>query len=133
MSCGWFQLTVKDVRSGKVVEGEGGARALVMDERNVVKAKAVPAAASKAVNEMDASSAKDGLRQRGNKKPATKKASEEGGDEILGDGPSRVVESGLDILDNNQVNILMAATMSIFAMAVGSFFWGVPLRSIFDW
>lgn len=46
--------------------------------------------------------------------------------------PSRKVESGLALLDNNDVNFLMAATMSVGAMAVASWAWGVPLSSIFD-
>lgn len=45
--------------------------------------------------------------------------------------PSRVVESGfLGILDNNEVNFLMALTMSLGAMAIASWCWEVPFESI---
>lgn len=43
---------------------------------------------------------------------------------------SRSVAAGTDILDNNQVNFLMAALMSIGAMATASWMWQVPLKSI---
>jgi hypothetical protein len=45
--------------------------------------------------------------------------------------PSRVVESGsLGLLDNNDVNFLMALIMSLGAMGVASWFWEVPFSSI---
>lgn len=45
-------------------------------------------------------------------------------------GPSRMLESGADILDNNAVNLLMAGIMSVGGMAVAGWYWGVPLTSI---
>lgn len=44
---------------------------------------------------------------------------------------SRRVESGFDLLDNNDVNVLMAAIMSIGGMAVASYVWDVPLSAAF--
>jgi hypothetical protein len=44
--------------------------------------------------------------------------------------PSRTVESGLSLLDNNEVNFLMALTMSLGAMGVAGWFWDVPFSSI---
>ena len=44
------------------------------------------------------------------------------------DEPSRRVESGLGVLDNNAVNFLMAAIMSIDGMMVASWWWRVPLN-----
>jgi len=44
--------------------------------------------------------------------------------------PSRVVESGLSLLDNNEVNFLMALTMSLGAMAAAGWFWEIPFSSI---
>jgi hypothetical protein len=50
----------------------------------------------------------------------------------FGDGePSRKVESGLGILDNNEVNFLMALTMSLGAMAIAAWAWDIPFGSIF--
>ena len=43
---------------------------------------------------------------------------------------SRVVESGLDLLDNNEVNFLMAFIMSTGAMAVAGWLWDMPLDTI---
>lgn len=56
----------------------------------------------------------------GSRTPANKKSEE----------PSRRVESGLGILDNNTVNLLMAFLMSIGGMVIASFVWDIPLRSI---
>ena len=45
--------------------------------------------------------------------------------------PSRIVESGsLSLLDNNEVNFLMALTISLGAMGVASWFWEIPFNSI---
>ncbi len=43
---------------------------------------------------------------------------------------SRKVETGLGVLDNNTVNFVMALLMSFGGMAVASWLWGLPLRSI---
>lgn len=45
---------------------------------------------------------------------------------------SRRVESGIDLLDNNAVNLSMAAIMSVGGMAVASYVWGVPLGGILE-
>ena len=45
---------------------------------------------------------------------------------------SRHVESGLGLLDNNAVNILMAASMSIGGMLVAGILWDIPISSIFS-
>ena len=47
------------------------------------------------------------------------------------DEDSRVVESGLGILDNNAVNFLMALSMSVGGMVIASRLWDLPLQSIF--
>ncbi|KAG5928603.1 hypothetical protein E4U42_000317 [Claviceps africana] len=82
-----FQRSVRDVRSGKIVEGEGGDRVLV-----------TPGSAR--------------------------------GRDAADRAPSRAVESGWDLLDNNDVNFLMASTMSIGAMGVAAWYWDVPLESV---
>jgi hypothetical protein len=43
---------------------------------------------------------------------------------------SRKVEVGKDILDNNAVNLLMAASVSLGAMGVACAIWEVPLWSL---
>ncbi|KAL8673939.1 MAG: hypothetical protein Q9168_001634 [Polycauliona sp. 1 TL-2023] len=52
------------------------------------------------------------------------------GSHIKKDGNgSRRVESGLSLLDNNAVNLLMAATMSVGGMIVAAFLWDLPLST----
>ena len=58
----------------------------------------------------------------GSRTPAHKKSDE----------PSRRVESGLGMLDNNSVNLLMAVLMSVGGMMVASIAWDIPLRSIWS-
>lgn len=43
---------------------------------------------------------------------------------------SRRVESGIDILDNNAVNVLMALIMSVGGMLIMSYVWDLPFMSI---
>ncbi|KAL8690010.1 MAG: hypothetical protein Q9218_004443 [Villophora microphyllina] len=82
---GWFQASVIDARTGKVIEGNGGTKVLL------------------------------------------------NGSHIKKDGKSsRRVESGAGFLDNNAVNILMAAMMSVGGMVVASYVWKLPPVSIFD-
>lgn len=83
---GWFQASVIDSRTGKVIEGAGGKKVLISESRT-----------------------------HGGKKD---------------DKASRKIESGLGLLDNNAVNLLMAFLMSIGGMLVAGYVWGVPLQSI---
>jgi len=48
------------------------------------------------------------------------------------DEPSRHIESGLGILDNNAVNLLMAALMSVGGMLLASWMWHIPVSSIWN-
>lgn len=43
---------------------------------------------------------------------------------------SRKIESGLGLLDNNAVNVLMAFLMSVGGMLLTAYVWDVPLQSI---
>jgi len=134
---GLFQRSVKDVRTGKIVEGEGGVRVLVSspvsgppaaeeDSRAEIKAALLSGEGKEAVEKQGSSSAVgDGVADRYDSRNKNRRSSF--GDER----PSRVVENGWDLLDNNDVNFLMAFGMSVGAMAVASWYWGVPFRSIF--
>ncbi|KJR81844.1 uncharacterized protein SPSK_00797 [Sporothrix schenckii 1099-18] len=90
---GLLQRSVRDTRTGKILEGEGGIRVLVSEDAGP---------------------------QHGHSKTDADKPRQ----------PSRVVENGWDLLDNNDVNFLMAVIMSVSAMAVAGWYWGVPLSSI---
>jgi uncharacterized membrane protein len=131
---GLFQRSVKDVRSGKIVEGEGGVRVLVSAEREQDAAAGVKAAllhgeGQSAVEDVDhktsrVAAADEPRPDRYDARNKHRRASF--GDEK----PSRVVENGWDLLDNNDVNFLMAFGMSVGAMAVASWYWQVPLSSV---
>lgn len=45
--------------------------------------------------------------------------------------PGRKIESGVGILDNNAVNVLMAFLMSLGGMILTSYLWNIPLLSVF--
>ncbi|POR32691.1 Uncharacterized protein TPAR_07098 [Tolypocladium paradoxum] len=132
---GMFQRSVKDVRSGKIVEGEGGNRVLVSADvdqvvggstkRAEAKAAALSGEGSKAAEKSDGS-AVDEQEAEDKYSIKNKHRTPSFGDQR----PSRVVESGWDLLDNNDVNFLMASIMSIGGMAVASWYWGVPIDSV---
>ena len=129
-----FQRSVKDVRSGKIVEGDGGTRVLVSSESDTLKRVAVKSAAlhgegKDAVEDTDASKATAGQKKddsHGRYNPHDKHRVSTFGDER----PTRIVESGFNLLDNNDVNFLMALTMSVGAMVIAGQYWGIPLDSI---
>ena len=102
-----LQASVLDSKSGRIVEGEGGTKVLIHSSTTYgVK--------------------NDPVRNRQPKnKPATSAAK---GEEKHQD--SRTILSGADLLDNNQINLLMAAIMSVGGMAVASVVYDVPLSSI---
>jgi uncharacterized membrane protein len=136
---GWLQQSVVDTRTGRIVEGEGGKRVLVSKKgpnsmhykkRAEIKASllngegknAIPMQGPAVENELDH---KMGDMDKYDARKKFRKPSF--GDEK----PSRIVESGmLSLLDNNEVNFVMALTMSLGAMGVASWFWDVPFSSI---
>ncbi|KAK2763276.1 hypothetical protein FQN54_009912 [Arachnomyces sp. PD_36] len=99
---GLLQASVVDKRSGKVVEGIGGQKVLV--HPGSVKSTAT-------------TTAKGVTAATHQTKPDP-------------EYESRKVESGHDILDNNAVNVLMAALMSGGAIVLASYVWEVPLSSV---
>ncbi|RSL74335.1 hypothetical protein BHE90_014014 [Fusarium euwallaceae] len=136
---GMFQRSVKDVRSGKIVEGEGGNRVLVAESAEAMAAHSKKRADIKAAimhGEGEKATAKlggsaiadddDGEADADVYDPRDKHRKASFGDER----PSRVVESGWDLLDNNDVNFLMAVSMSVGGMAVASWYWDVPIQSV---
>ena len=103
-----LQATVVDRRTGKVVEGDGGLRVLFSN------------AVSSAVRGL---STGDGIKQRSNNtgKQQSAETSVQNG---------RNLSSGRDLLDNNQINLLMAASMTTVGMLVASWQWNVALSSL---
>ncbi|KAJ5770479.1 uncharacterized protein N7511_002530 [Penicillium nucicola] len=99
---GLLQASVVDKRSGKVVEGSGGRKVLihtVSSKRSTIDASHAEATGS-AVN------------------AASSCGSEEKVELQEETHESRRVETGHDWLDNNGVNIFMAASMSVGAMGI---------------
>lgn len=135
---GWLQSSVVDTRTGKIVEGEGGKRVLVSKAsgRNSMHVKK-SLEVKKRILQGEGKEATAKQVGAGGETVSVKKGSLNEGvaDHLISDEnkPSRVVESGrLGLLDNNEVNFLMATLMSVGAIAIASWFWEVPLSTIFD-
>ncbi|TVY31955.1 Transmembrane protein [Lachnellula subtilissima] len=141
---GWLQQSVVDTRSGRVVEGEGGQRVLVSKDgpssmhykkQAEVKATLLGGEGKGAVplhpNNEEAEALEKDLNEKmgvTDKYDANKKFQQP---TIRDEKSSRYVESGsVGLLDNNQVNFLMALTMSLGGMAAAGWFWNVPFSSI---
>ncbi|KAI0545285.1 integral membrane protein DUF92 [Xylaria curta] len=121
---GWLQRSVRDVRTGKIVEGEGGVRVLASAD---VKAGLVAGGGENAVEDAeDTSAVDDSTPAKDRYDPKNKHRKPSFGD----NKPTRVIETGWDLLDNNDVNFLMAFTMSVGGMVVASWYWDVPISSI---
>lgn len=142
-----FQSSVKDVRSGKIVEGDGGKRVLVANpkgrtgsgsgsaEHKLLRADIATTllsgesgdAVEKPMGAAESAVDDSAVAPEQRYDPNNKHRRSSYGD----DRPSRVVENGLDLLDNNDVNFLMAFIMSTGAMLAASRYWGVELGPIF--
>lgn len=124
---GLFQATVTDVRTGRVIEGDGGRTVLVSPSRRgsavlatstevrakaEIKARVIPGREGQGA-------VAEPVQEKGGKKAKVAGAKVPEGHE------SRAVESGMGVLDNNQVNLLMAVIMSTGAMAIASWYWDV--------
>ncbi|KAH8178925.1 integral membrane protein DUF92 domain-containing protein [Sarocladium implicatum] len=134
---GLFQSSVKDVRSGKIVEGEGGNRVLVTSSDGSTYTSSESYAEAAAVhNEQEKKKAEKSMKATAVEEPETDASTRRGKTQTqkqqnFGDEkPSRVSVSGRDLLDNNDVNFIMAVMMSVGAMFVASWYWDVPIQSI---
>lgn len=112
-----LQRSVRDARTGKIIEGEGGNKVLVSSSPSK-ELKRADVKAAVLVGEGKGSSVEDNSSNAQPKSGFGEK------------GPSRVIESGWDILDNNDVNFLMAFTMSVSSMVVAGWYWGYTFNSI---
>ncbi|KAH8820861.1 integral membrane protein DUF92 [Xylogone sp. PMI_703] len=134
---GLLQESVVDIRSGRIVEGEGGKRVLVpkagkssefYKKRMAINISTTGGEGTNSIeksipgNAVDESDDIDLDKYDVRRKFRTPSFGDE--------KPSRIVESGtLDLLDNNQVNFLMALMMSLGAMFVASWLWEIPFES----
>lgn len=127
------QASVVDVKSGRIVEGAGGKKVLL--HGNALNYKKTAALRNQISSHQDG---KDGLAQTsgadaGFSVVASRNASRIGAvrdKDVIEQHESRRVEVGTDLLDNNAVNILMAATVAIGATVVACYQFGLPLTII---
>ncbi|KAF1982970.1 hypothetical protein K402DRAFT_397108 [Aulographum hederae CBS 113979] len=114
-----LQASVVDVRTGKVIEGDGGRKvpvrggSLRMTQGAKIQSK-VSSAQSSAVKEQDARS----------------RASSKREEDSAPHQESRRVETGWNILDNNGVNFAMAASISLLAISGACVLWDIPISSV---
>ncbi|PQE04751.1 integral membrane DUF92 protein [Rutstroemia sp. NJR-2017a BBW] len=128
---GWFQMSVVDTRTGRIVEADGGKRVIVGSDgpssihysvRAALEGKQHIEGADNIERFEEELDEKMGMDPR----KAPRKSS------FKEDRHSRKVENGyLNILDNNEVNLLMALSMSLGAMAIAGWVWEVPFSSIY--
>ena len=125
-----LQASVVDIRSGKIIEGDGGEKVLIQDLGPWSLQFTTPGTDPAPVDtsaETTARTPKDSnVLQRTSNAPR-----QEARDSHQQVRPaSRKIESGREILDNNGVNLLMAACMSIGGIMAASWFWSIPISSI---
>lgn len=129
-----FQASVVDVHSGKIVEGTGGRKVLVHSS-SPLHLKKTGQLRSAVISHEEG---KDGIAKTssvdvGQSIKASETMQKAGAKStVAADGlhESRRIEVGSDILDNNAVNILMAALVSGGAMLAASVVWDLPYSSI---
>ncbi|PFH57900.1 hypothetical protein XA68_14436 [Ophiocordyceps unilateralis] len=134
---GLLQRSVRDVRSGRIVEGEGGNRVLVsagtgrVAGGSVKRAEAKTAALSGHDEKAEGASGEEcAVDDERDTTDRHENDSKHRRGSFGDDGPSRIVVSGFDLLDNNDVNFLMASTMSIGGMALASWYWGLDIDNV---
>jgi uncharacterized membrane protein len=128
-----FQASVVDIHSGRVVEGEGGRKVLLHSHPLDYKKKAELRSAVSSHQEGKEGIAKTTGTSVGESIQATRamqKAGATGNAIADSQHESRRIEVGSDMLDNNAVNILMAALVSVGAMVVTCVVWDLPFSSI---
>lgn len=130
---GLFQATVRDVRTGRVIEGDGGRTVLVHSSTrrgSLGNLKTTPAAEVKA-KIIKGREGRDAVPKKVTETeeilPA-KKVEENKLGLVLPEGKeSRELESGWGVLDNNEVNFIMAMNMALGAMGLAAAYWGVEV------
>lgn len=129
-----LQASVVDVHSGKIVEGEGGRKVLVHGS-NPQHFKKTAEVRSKISNGADGKAAiakttGANVTEFVQATETMQKAGASGSAVADDQHESRKIAVGYDILDNNGVNILMAAMVSVGSMLVACHVWDLPYSSI---
>ncbi|KAF2431067.1 hypothetical protein EJ08DRAFT_587947 [Tothia fuscella] len=122
-----LQASVIDVRTGKIIEGEGGGKVLVhstgslhLKQKAKLHEKIGTGEGAAIVPEVSGELKKRSIAN-------TTMTSQDGS---AGHHESRKVEVGNDVLSNNGVNFLMAAAMSVVGVVGSAWIWDVPLGKV---
>lgn len=132
---GIFQASVQDTRSGKIVEGDGGNRVLISDSASATSPSgSTTSHAGESYAEAAAVHGKKEKKkaQKNMKATAVEEVEDESArqQKSVVEKPSRVSVNGLDLLDNNDVNFIMASTMSVGAMFIAGWYWDIPIQAV---
>lgn len=129
---GLLQASVVDKRSGKVVEGSGGRKVLIhpgsTKSSGLPRSESVESTSGTQLGKTE--TVANAASFRGSRVTGTSVSSNETGRAHEEGHESRRIESGHDWLDNNGVNMLMAVLMSVGAMAIAQWTWGVELSEL---
>lgn len=130
-----LQASVVDVHSGKIVEGEGGKKVLIhghpLHFKQTAKLRSEVVDHEEGKGAIAKTSAVDPSMNDSIKISRTmQKAGASGAAVADRAHESRKIAVGHDILDNNGVNLLMAALVSVGSMLTACVFWGLPFSSI---
>ncbi|KAJ5654230.1 hypothetical protein N7490_001233 [Penicillium lividum] len=129
---GLLQASVVDKRSGKIVEGNGGRKVLVhpgSTQPSGISAQHAPSGESTGSSQLkELETVANTASLRGTRATGTSAGAQPGHEDSH---ESRRVESGHDWLDNNGVNLLMAVLMSVGAMGIAQWTWGVDIQELF--
>jgi uncharacterized membrane protein len=123
-----LQASVVDSHTGKVVEGDGGRKVLVhgsspsIDAYAEVRSKVEYGEGKKAVAKTSAVSDDNETRKRSEAAGAKSETGEK--------QESRKIAVGRDILDNNAVNFLMAATIAWLGIQATYAVWTIPKQVV---
>ncbi|KAJ5587134.1 uncharacterized protein N7459_002899 [Penicillium hispanicum] len=129
---GLLQASVVDKRSGKVVEGSGGRKVLVHPGSTKpfgTSEHATSSESSSSTQLRETESVVNVATLRGSRATGSSVGAQAGRAHEEGH-ESRRIETGHDWLDNNGVNMLMAALMSVGAMGIAQWVWGVDVREL---
>jgi uncharacterized membrane protein len=118
-----LQASVVDRRTGKIVEGAGGVKVLVGGGQGVDSKRSILHAESHKDEALTAR--RKGELHRDERTTTSGQQAQEQEQKS-----SRTLLVGMDWLDNNEVNLLMAASMTFAGMLVAAWFWEMPLSSI---
>jgi uncharacterized membrane protein len=118
-----LQASVVDRRTGKIVEGAGGVKVLVDGGKGVDSKRSILHAESHKDEAFTAR--RKGERDRDERTTTSGQQAQEQEQKS-----SRTLLVGMDWLDNNEVNLLMAASMTFGGMLVAAWFWEMPSSSI---